>query len=210
MIIIGAKGHAKEVFDVLTIDAPDSFYFFDNVSADLEDSLFSYPILKTTEQARSQLKKNPDFILGLGNPFSRNKVYNLFLEYNGNPVSAIAKNAVVSKSAVLGKGLNIMPFAFVSADTFIGNGVLINAYASVHHDCKIGEFAEISPGAKVLGNCEIGAFTTIGANATILPKLKIGKNVTIGAGAVITKDIEDNAVVVGVPGKTIKYNVPKI
>lgn len=27
MIIIGAKGHAKEVFDVLTIDAPDSFYF---------------------------------------------------------------------------------------------------------------------------------------------------------------------------------------
>lgn len=210
MIIIGAKGHAKEVFDIITVDKPDSFYFFDNISKDLEDSLFSYPILKTAEEAQSILEKNPDFILGLGNAFSRNKVYNLFLGYNGNPVSAIAQNAVISKSAVLGNGLNIMPFSFISADTLIGTGTLINAYAGIHHDCKIGEFVEVSPGAKVLGNCEIGAFTTIGANATILPKLKIGRNVTIGAGAVVTKDIEDNAVVVGVPGKIIKYNDSKI
>ena len=31
-----------------------------------------------------------------------------------------------------------------------------------------------------------------------------------GAGAVVTKDVEDNAVVVGVPGKIIKYNESKI
>jgi len=37
-----------------------------------------------------------------------------------------------------------------------------------------------------------------------LPDIKIGNNVTIGAGAVVTKNIPDNAVVVGVPAKIIK------
>jgi len=34
----------------------------------------------------------------------------------------------------------------------------------------------------------------------------IGKVVTIGAGAVILKDIADYSVVVGNPGRLIKYN----
>lgn len=34
----------------------------------------------------------------------------------------------------------------------------------------------------------------------------IGKNATTGAGAVVIGDIPDNAVVVGVPAKIMKYN----
>lgn len=206
MIIVGAKGHAKEIFDIITVENSTSFYFFDNVSNDLDDTLFSYPILKNLDKASVILQKDSDFILALGGVFNRQKVYQIFQEINGNPVSAIASNAVISKSAILGNALNIMPFSFISADTYIGNGCLINSFASVHHDCIVEEFVEISPGARVLGNCKIGAFTTIGANATILPKLKIGKNVTVGAGAVVTNDVDDNAVIVGVPGKIIKYN----
>lgn len=208
MIIIGAKGHAKEIFDMITIENQESFYFFDNVSTDLDDTLFAYPILKNLGQAKAILQKDADFILALGGVFNRQKVYKLFSEINGNPVSAIAQNAIISKSAILGKALNIMPFTFISASTSIGNGCLINSFASIHHDCILGDFVEVSPGARVLGNCKIGAFTTIGANATVLPKLKIGKNVTIGSGAVVTKDVEDNAVIIGVPGKIIKYNKP--
>lgn len=208
MIIIGAKGHAKEIFDIVSIENPTSFYFFDNVNTDLNNTLFSYPILKSLAEAEIILQEDPSFILALGGVLNRQKVYKMFQKIKGNPVSVIASNAVVSKSAVLGNALNIMPFTFISSDTFIGNGCLINSYASIHHDCIIHEFVEISPGARILGNCQIGALTTIGANATILPKLKIGKNVTIGAGAVVTKNVEDNAIIVGIPGKVIKYNKP--
>ena len=45
--------------------------------------------------------------------------------------------------------------------------------------------------------------TTIGSNATIFP-VTIGECVDIGAGAVVTKDVPDNAIVVGNPGKIIK------
>lgn len=41
--------------------------------------------------------------------------------------------------------------------------------------------------------------------ASVLPNLKIGKNVMIGAGSVVVENIPDNAVVVGIPGKIIKY-----
>ena len=44
----------------------------------------------------------------------------------------------------------------------------------------------------------------IGVNVTILPGVTIGENAVVGAGSVVTKDVPDNAVVVGVPAKVIK------
>ena len=45
----------------------------------------------------------------------------------------------------------------------------------------------------------------IGARAIILDSCNyIGVNARIGAGAVVTKDVPDNSVVVGVPGKVVK------
>jgi acetyltransferase-like isoleucine patch superfamily enzyme len=49
-----------------------------------------------------------------------------------------------------------------------------------------------------------GELSFIGISAIIIQGIKIGKNVTIGAGSVVIKDIPDNAVVVGNPGKVIE------
>lgn len=45
----------------------------------------------------------------------------------------------------------------------------------------------------------------IGVNVTILPGVTIGENAVVGAGAVVTKDVSDNAIVVGNPARVIKY-----
>jgi acetyltransferase-like isoleucine patch superfamily enzyme len=44
----------------------------------------------------------------------------------------------------------------------------------------------------------------IGARVSILAGVTIGENAIVGTGAVVTKDVPDNAVVVGVPAKVIK------
>jgi acetyltransferase-like isoleucine patch superfamily enzyme len=53
---------------------------------------------------------------------------------------------------------------------------------------------------------EIGNDVWIGANSTILPRVRsIGTGAVIGAGTVVTKDVPPYAIVVGNPGKIIKY-----
>ncbi|HCN9213680.1 TPA: N-acetyltransferase, partial [Escherichia coli] len=51
----------------------------------------------------------------------------------------------------------------------------------------------------------IGENSSIGANSTILPGVKIGRNCMIGAGSVVTKDVPDNALVLGNPARIVKF-----
>jgi len=57
-----------------------------------------------------------------------------------------------------------------------------------------------------LHGCIIGDGSLIGMGATVLNGAKIGKNCVIGAHALITegKEIPDNSLVVGMPGRIIK------
>lgn len=52
----------------------------------------------------------------------------------------------------------------------------------------------------------IGDNVFVGVGAVVVGKIKIGNNVQIGANAVVTKDVPDNAVVVGNPAYIIKLN----
>ena len=47
----------------------------------------------------------------------------------------------------------------------------------------------------------IGNHTMIGGGVTIGPGVKIGSNVFVAAGSVVMKDVPDNSLVMGVPGK---------
>ncbi len=70
----------------------------------------------------------------------------------------------------------------------IGSGVVIGGKEGSNKVPFIGNNVKIATGAKVLGG------------------IRIGNNVTIGANAVVLKDVPDNAVVVGIPARIIKYS----
>lgn len=46
---------------------------------------------------------------------------------------------------------------------------------------------------------------TICANSVVIGGVTLNDNCVVGAGSVVTKDVEENAVVAGVPAKVIKY-----
>lgn len=50
----------------------------------------------------------------------------------------------------------------------------------------------------------IGPDVWIGANCVILPGVEIGEGAVVAAGAVVTKNVEPNSIVGGVPAKLIK------
>jgi len=208
MLIIGAKGLAKEVLEVLyQNNDTDNSSFFDNINLDIHKQLYNkFPILNSYKEVELFFKTNDNrFTLGIGNPILRKKMYQHFINLGGEFTSAIAKNSSIGNFGTkLGIGCNIMQKVVITNDVIIGKGVLVNQLSSVGHDSIIGDFVEICPSVSVSGNCYIGENSFLGTNSVILPKVKIGNNVTIGAGAVVTKDIPDNSLAVGIPAKILK------
>ncbi|WP_370479348.1 acetyltransferase [Tamlana flava] len=210
MIIVGAKGFAKELLQIVSVDMEmpdDAIVFFDNMSTDLPDKIFNrFKLLKSLEAVKDFMVSSGDasFVLGLGNPRLREKLHDEFILLGAVPKTVISKNAEIGSFDVkLGEGTSVMTGARISNAVTIGKGCLIYYNAIITHDCQMGNFVEMSPGATILGRCTIGNYTMVGAGAIILPDVTIGNNVTIGAGAVILNDVPDNYTVVGVPGRII-------
>jgi sugar O-acyltransferase (sialic acid O-acetyltransferase NeuD family) len=206
MIIVGAKGFAVQIHDVLFRSSVDKrFVFFDDISTDLPAKfLGEYAILRAEDEVKNYMWTNGDnrFVLGIGNPKIRRVLFEKFIKWGGVPYTIIADNALVGNfQTEIREGVCILSNSVVESTVKIGLGTLINLNVTITHGSQIGKFCEISPGVLVLGNCIIGDEVFLGAGSVILPKRKIGNNVIIGAGAVVTKDVPDNNVVVGIPAK---------
>ncbi|MBM4332164.1 MAG: serine acetyltransferase [Deltaproteobacteria bacterium] len=99
--------------------------------------------------------------------------------------------------ARIGKGLYIGHYGGI----FIGP-VVIGDYCNISQQVTIGEGRL---GTLRQGLPSIGDYVYIAPGAKIFGKITIGNNASIGANAVISKDIPDNAVVVGNPGRIVGY-----
>ncbi|WP_047547130.1 NeuD/PglB/VioB family sugar acetyltransferase [Psychroserpens sp. Hel_I_66] len=206
MIVLGAKGHAKDVLVVLneTMNETTDLTFFDDYTKP-EEALFlgKYPIIHSLDDIN--FSDNPEFVSAIGFPKSRKYVVEKFIDLGGVYTSVISKYARIGSLNVdIGEGSNIMPFAFISNSVSIGKGCLINVSSNIHHDVSIGDYCDISPGASLLGHVKIGDNCEIGAGAIILPNIILGDNVTVGAGAVVVANCLTERTIVGVPGKIIK------
>lgn len=74
----------------------------------------------------------------------------------------------------------------------------------ITHDGGTLLYRKFVPDLEITKPIVVGDDVYFGNNVILLPGVTIGNNVVIGAGAVITKDVPDNSLVVGVPGRVIK------
>jgi len=107
----------------------------------------------------------------------------------------------------------------ISRETRIGSGFYIGHFGGiiVNGGCEIGKNCNISQEVtlgqanrgKNKGYPILGDNVYIGPGAKIIGAVRIGNNVAIGSNCVVTKDIPDNSVVVGIPGKVISQEGSK-
>nr|WP_315174706.1 acetyltransferase [uncultured Flavobacterium sp.] len=212
MLIVGAKGFAKEVLEVVhQNNQTDALVFYDDVNDDVPQNLYGqFKILKNSNEAEVYFKTiDSRFTIGIGNPVLRKNLFKKFTNLGGIFSSTISSLASIGSFDVeIGEGSNVLANSIFSNSVKIGKGCIVYYNSIITHDCLIGDFVQISPSVTLLGRCSIGDFSQIGANATVLPDIKVGRNVIIGAGSVVTKDIPDNCVVLGIPAKIIKELKP--
>jgi serine O-acetyltransferase len=107
-------------------------------------------------------------------------------------------------------GISIPYTTQVGSGFYIGHfgDIVVNGMSRIGKNCNIshGVTLGMTNRGQNKGYPEIGDNVYIGPGAKIIGGIKIGNNVAIGANCVVTKDVPDNAVVVGIPGKIISYN----
>lgn len=199
MYLFGASGHCRVIIDIVN---KSNLEIIDGVFDDnpLIEIISNIPVYNSYSV---DFFINKSLIIAVGNNYSRSKIVKRIV---ANYQTAIHPNAIIASDVSVSIGSVIMAGAILNPNVKIGKHCIINSGSVVEHDCTINDFVHISPNASVAGFVSIGEGTHIGIGAVIIQGLKIGKWTTIGAGTVVLNDIPDYAVVVGNPGKVIKYN----
>ena len=110
-------------------------------------------------------------------------------------------------------GVSIAPFTRIGSGFYIGHfgGIVINRASVIGKNCNISHGVTLAQGnrGQNTGAPTLGDNVYIAPGAKIVGAVKIGNNVAIGANCVVTKDIPDNSVVVGIPGRVISQKGAK-
>ena len=121
---------------------------------------------------------------------------------------------IISQSSRFLTGIEIHPKAKIGKNLFIDHGMSV----------VIGETSEIGNNVTIYHGVTLGGISpsidsdkqrdvkrhptlknnvVVGSGAQILGPVTVGENAKIGANSVVTKDVPDNAVMVGVPAKNV-------
>ena len=121
---------------------------------------------------------------------------------------------IISQFARFLTGIEIHPGAKIGKNLFIDHGMGV----------VIGETSEIGDNVTIYHNATLGGISpsinsneqrnikrhptlkdnvVVGSGAQVLGPIVIGKNAKIGSNAVVTKDVPENAVMIGIPAKNV-------
>ena len=121
---------------------------------------------------------------------------------------------IISQFSRFLTGIEIHPKAKIGKNLFIdhGMGVVIGETSEIENNVTIYHMVTlggISPSINSDEQRHVKRHPTlkdnvvIGSGAQVLGPVVIGKNAKIGANAVVTKDVPENAVMVGIPAKNV-------
>ena len=121
---------------------------------------------------------------------------------------------IISQFSRFLTGIEIHPNAKIGKNLFIdhGMGVVIGETSDIGDNVTIYHMATlggIAPSINSDNQRNVKRHPTlkenvvVGSGAQLLGPVVVGKNAKIGANAVVTKDVPDNAVMVGIPAKNV-------
>tara|TARA_Y100000994_G_scaffold75430_1_gene62173 strand:- start:611 stop:1186 length:576 start_codon:yes stop_codon:yes gene_type:complete len=121
---------------------------------------------------------------------------------------------MISQLARFITGIEIHPAAKIGKNLFIdhGMGVVIGETSdigdnvTIYHNATLGG---ISPSINSNEQRHVKRHPTlkdnvvVGSGAQVLGPIEVGKNAKIGSNAVVTKDVPENAVMIGIPARNV-------
>ena len=214
--IIGAGGLGKEVYILIEdINSKKPTYDIKGfIDADLSKK--QVKIGKRIIEVFSEKKfieknyqnENIHLAIAIGSPNSISKVSKFYKGISEfifpnliHPTVHYRQDAIV-----MNEGNIISANSQISVDVEFDSFNFINLTCTIGHDTKMGSFNVINPGVNLSGGVIVGNNNLIGTNSTILQYLQIGNNNTITAASFLSKDVDNNLILVGNPARVMGLN----
>lgn len=205
LIIIGAGGFAREMFDLAIIcnsTNPDFNIkgFLSDGPSNIQEMGYPPVLGKVNEYV---IQEDDYFFCAIGNLVDRMKTVNIILDKGGKFINLIHPIAIISPSVRLGIGIGIKAFCVLSSDVEIDDFTFMQSSVIMGHDVKIGKFCQINSFAFLAGDCLVGNSVSINAGAKLIQKITVGDNATVGIGSVVLRKVKAGTTVFGNPAKQV-------
>lgn len=120
----------------------------------------------------------------------------------------IQKNAKVGKNCKISSHTFICEGVIIEDNVFVGHGVTFINDSYPRATTPEGQLQSEKDWKVEPTLVKKGA--SIGSGATILANVTIGENALVGAGSVVTRDVPDNAIVIGNPARLLHLIAPEL
>lgn len=195
IVILGAGGHGKVLFDICRVSDQTVRGFLDK---DIAGPVHDLPVLGDDALLDdAAFVAAHRFALGVGDRNIHKRLAALVADKGGSLATLVHPGAILSQSVTLGSGSVVMAGAVINIDSRLGACCIVNTRASIDHDCALGDHVQISPGATLAGGVSCGDDVFVGSGATILPAVTIGARTFVGGGATVNRDLPADKTVVG-------------
>ncbi|MFT4733813.1 MAG: sugar O-acyltransferase (sialic acid O-acetyltransferase NeuD family) [Algoriphagus sp.] len=205
LVIIGARGFGREVFDLAknTQAFKDGEYqikgFLDDKS-DALDGYQNYPnILGNVEDY--QIQENDVFACALGAIQPKKKYAQLILDKGGIFINLVDLQANVRSDVSHLKGVLIFSFVFVSVDVRLSDFVSLQHFSCLGHDANVGEWSHMSSSSTITGFTVLEEEVMLQTAAKVVPRKRVGKGAMVGAGSLVVKNVKAGESVFGSPAR---------
>lgn len=208
LVVYGAAGHAKVVFDIVERQGRYRVCRVLDRFKPTGTECGTQHVSGTMEDLPELYREHPELevIVAIGDNWARARISaEIAALCPGIQFGvAIHPSAQVAISAVIGSGTMVMAGAVINPAARVGTGCIVNTQASLDHDSVMGDFSSLGPGATVGGGVHIGRYSSLGIGASVIQEIRIGEHVVIGAGAAVVRDIPDLVVAYGVPARVAR------
>jgi UDP-perosamine 4-acetyltransferase len=205
VLIVGAGGHGKVVADALEAMGREVRGFLDIDPARWGEVVNGKPVIggddRLPEAGTVELANGIGSIQSLA---TRSSVFDRLRGKGFRFVTVLHPRAVVSPTARVEEGAQIMAGAIVQTNARIGADTIVNTGAIVEHDCSVGEHVHLAPGVTLSGGVRIGNCVHVGTAACVIQGIRIDDYALVAAGAVVTRDVARSARVSGIPAREME------